>query len=105
MRFGLKNSVITSINAVFDQYPEIEQVLIYGSRAKGNYRNGSDIDLTIVGEDIDFSTIFKIEGEIDDLLLPYMIDLSLMKQIQNPDLIAHIYRVGQVFYQKQPKSE
>ena len=100
MRFGLKETVIDKINTLCQQYDGIEQVIIYGSRSKGNYKLGSDIDLTIVG-DIDLSTMFKLEDEIDDLLLPYMIDLSVMKKIENPDLIEHIQRVGQVFYQKQ----
>jgi len=100
MRFGLKETVVEQINALCQKYSAIEQVIIYGSRAKGNYKPGSDIDLTIVGE-IDLSTMFKLEDEIDDLLLPYMIDLSVMKKIENPDLIEHIQRVGQVFYQKQ----
>lgn len=99
MRFGLKESVIQSIHSVFDSHPEIEQVIIYGSRAKGNFRNGSDIDLTIIGDDMDYSTVLKLIGEIDDLLLPYKIDLSLMKHIQNNDLIQHIERVGKVFYE------
>lgn len=104
MKFGLKESVIQSIHSVLDSYPEIEQVIIYGSRAKGNYRNGSDIDLTIISEDIDFSTVLKLERAIDDLMLPYTIDLSLMKHIQNPDIIQHIERVGKVFYEKNHKN-
>lgn len=100
MRFGLKETVIEKINTLCQKYAGIEQVIIYGSRAKGNYKPGSDLDLTIVGE-IDFSTLRKLEDEIDDLLLPYMIDLSVMHKIGNPDLIDHIRRVGQVFYQRQ----
>lgn len=102
MRFGLKEIVVEQINALCQQYTGIEQVIIYGSRAKGNYKPGSDIDLTIVG-DIDFSTLLNLEDAIDELMLPYMIDLSIMKKIENPALIDHIQRVGQVFYQKQDK--
>jgi predicted nucleotidyltransferase len=47
LQFGLKPSTIECINQVFAQYPEIEQAVLYGSRAKGNYRRGSDIDLTV----------------------------------------------------------
>lgn len=100
MRFGLNETVITRINSLCQLYDGIEQVIIYGSRAKGNYKPGSDIDLTIVGN-IDHSTMFKLEDEIDDLLLPYLIDLSILQKIENPDLLDHIRRVGQVFYQKQ----
>lgn len=98
-RFGLKESTISRVNSVFAKVPEIEKVLLYGSRAKGNYRNSSDIDLTIEGA-VNHSQLLKIENELDDLLLPYTIDISLFHQIGNPDLIDHIHRVGLVFYEK-----
>jgi uncharacterized protein len=98
--FGLQQKHIDIINYCFAQYPQIEQVILYGSRAKGNYKNGSDIDLTIIGN-LDFSTLLKLENQLDDLLLPYKIDLSLQHQIADPDLIAHIQRVGMVFFDQQ----
>jgi uncharacterized protein len=52
MNFGLKDRVIQQFGEVFSQYPEIESVVIYGSRAKGNHREGSDIDITIMGEQV-----------------------------------------------------
>jgi len=100
LKFGLKQATIDKINRVFSAHPQIEQVILYGSRAKGNYRNGSDIDLTIKGEGVTLSQLLKIETELDDLLLPYKIDLSLLHQIDDPDLIDHIRRVGIVFYEK-----
>ncbi len=100
MQYGLKDKTISVLNTVFAQYTSIEQVLLYGSRAKGNFRNGSDIDLTLVGTQINLTDLLKIENEIDDLLLPYCVDLSQFHTISNPDLIAHIERVGKVFYQK-----
>ena len=74
---------------------------MYGSRAKGNYRNGSDIDLTLIGKKLDLSKQFIIETELDDLLLPYKIDLSIYHKIENQDLIDHIKRVGSLFYKKE----
>ncbi|HKJ32758.1 MAG TPA: nucleotidyltransferase domain-containing protein [Balneolales bacterium] len=98
MKYGLKNQTINSIEDVFVRYPQIEKVLLYGSRAKGNYRKGSDIDLTLMGNDLDLTTLFQIENELDDLLLPYKIDLSIYSKIENQDLLDHIKRVGLVFY-------
>lgn len=100
VRFGLKQTILDKINKVFSAHPHIQQVILYGSRAKGNFRKGSDIDLTIKGEDVTLSQLLKIENELDDLLLPYKIDLSLLHQINEPDLIAHIRRVGIVIYDK-----
>jgi predicted nucleotidyltransferase len=97
--FGLSEQTIDALNQVFTQYAGIEQVVVYGSRAKGNYRNGSDIDLTIVG-DIEYADLMKLENELDDLLLPYKIDLSIKSKINHPDLIDHIDRVGQTFYDR-----
>lgn len=99
--FGLKQEHIDLINECFAQFSGIEQIIIYGSRAKGNYKNGSDIDLTILG-DLDYSSLMKLENQLDDLLLPYKIDLSLYRNISNPDLTDHIQRVGKVFYEKTP---
>ncbi len=100
MKFGLKQTTIDAINTVLRSFPEIEQVIIYGSRAKGTYKNGSDIDLTFKGNNLNSKIINKIDNQLDDLLLPYTFDLSIFNQIKNPDLIAHIERVGIVFYEK-----
>ena len=100
LRFGLKESTISRINAVFSQYPDIEKVVLYGSRAKGNYREGSDIDLTLMGNALSHAQLNRIETQIDDLLLPYTIDLSIFEHIDNANLIDHIRRVGVVFYER-----
>ena len=101
-RYGLKESVITKIYGVFSIVPEIEQVILYGSRAMGTFRNGSDIDLTIKGDSVTHSQMLRLENQLDDLLLPYTIDLSLLRQIDNKNLLDHIKRVGIVFYERKP---
>ena len=100
MMYGLKTETIHAIQEVLLTYPEVEKAILYGSRAKGNYRPGSDIDLTLTGETLNLTILQKIEHELDDLLLPYKIDLSLLRHIQNTDLLDHIQRVGKVFYEK-----
>ena len=98
--FGLQARDINMINAIFSKHDNVKKAIIYGSRAKGNYRNNSDIDLTLIGENINLDTLLKIENELDDLLLPYKIDLSIFHKIENKDLIEHINRVGIIFYDK-----
>lgn len=98
MQFGLKPDTISRINSVLAAHPDIEQAVLYSSRAKGNYRAGSDIDLCLKGEALTLTQLLKIENELDDLLLPYKIDLSLYHALDNPELIDHIRRVGVVFY-------
>ena len=100
-RFGLKEAVIQKICAVLGHYPQVDKAILYGSRAKGNYRNGSDIDLTLHGgADLSLNVLYKIMDELDDLLLPYIIDLSIFNTIHDPDVIEHIQRVGITFYDK-----
>jgi predicted nucleotidyltransferase len=96
--FGLSVATLEKLNSVFAQHSAIDSVLIYGSRAKGNYRAGSDIDLTIKGNEIPFAEFMQIENQIDDLMLPYTMDLSQYKQLNNTELIAHIDRVGVEIY-------
>lgn len=104
MKYGLKKEYIEQIKLVFDNYPAIEKAILYGSRAKGNYRNGSDIDLSLVGETLDLGLLHKIENSLDDLLLPYQIDLSIFHKIDNRDLSNHINRVGVLFYERPKKN-
>jgi len=98
--FGLPDVTVQKICSVFAAYPQIEKVFLYGSRAMGNWRNGSDIDLCVVVESLALSDVFAIENRLDDLLLPWKIDLALRNQISNKDFLDHIARVGQVFYQR-----
>ena len=100
MQFGLKQTTIDKINSVFEKISELEQVIIYGSRANGNYRNGSDIDITLKGENLNYDILSKIIGDIDDLDTPYLFDISIFDQLNSPSLEEHINRVGKVFYQK-----
>jgi len=100
MRFGLKDSVIQQFCQVFSRYPAIESVVIYGSRAKGNYRNGSDIDMTLKGEQVTDDIRSKVWLELDDLNTPYLIDLSVFQKLDSPSLIEHIERAGKILYQR-----
>jgi len=98
-KFGLKPQVIAKIQQVLSRFNEISSVIIYGSRAKGSYKNGSDIDLTIkTNSDKNNDLLYKVNREIDDLNLIYYFDISLFNQITNQDLIDHINRVGIEFY-------
>ncbi len=99
MLYGLREDDINSINSIFKNHADIKKVILYGSRAKGNYKPYSDIDLSLVGDNLDSSQQFKIEMELDALLLPYKIDLSILTNIKNENLLRHIDRVGKVFYQ------
>lgn len=96
---GLPPHAVAKMRAVFAAYPTVERVILFGSRAKGNYKNGSDIDLALAGP-VDSSELGSIAWALDDLLLPWEIDLLAYDSLSNPELREHILRVGQVFYSK-----
>lgn len=77
MKFGLKNSILSKLCDVFAKHPEIDEIIIYGSRAKGNYRENSDIDITLKGDKLTMKLLNKISWDLDDLLLQYTIDISI----------------------------
>lgn len=97
MNTGLDKTDIEKIQEIFACHREVEKVILYGSRAKGNYKPASDINLTLVGKDLNLTIQQEIESELDDLLLPYKFDISIYHQISNKDLIGHIERVGKIF--------
>lgn len=97
---GLPETVLQKIRAVFAHYPQVEEVVLYGSRAKGTYKNGSDIDLTLCGgDDLTLNVLCKIANDLDDLFLPYTIDLSIFHDISDPEVIGHIQQVGMTIYE------
>lgn len=95
---GLSDIVIQQISTVFAHYPQIERAIIFGSRAKGNYRPGSDIDIALTGAGLTDHHLLELDNQLDDLLLPYSIDLCRLENLHNPALIEHIQRIGINFY-------
>lgn len=100
MNHGLPSQAVEKIHAVFTRFPVIEKAVLYGSRAKGTYKTGSDIDLTLYGDLLTAAELGAIVEALDDLLLPYQIDLSIFAQLTHVKLREHIERVGVVFYKK-----
>jgi predicted nucleotidyltransferase len=100
MNHGLTTTTVERLQSVLAHYREVDQAVLYGSRAKGTYRPGSDIDLTLCGGELNHTLLTRIDNELDDLLLPYQIDLSLMSSLSHPALLDHIRRVGVVLYEK-----
>lgn len=100
MNFGLSEKTTQKLYSAFEKFPEIDKVIIYGSRAKGNYREGSDIDITLIGNDLTHTILLKLLYEIDELNTPYLYDVSIFSKLSNEDFIEHINRVGKIFYQK-----
>ncbi|MBQ8168354.1 nucleotidyltransferase domain-containing protein [bacterium] len=99
--FGLSEKTIFLLMEFFQKYSGIEQVIIFGSRATGNFKNSSDIDFAIKGKNIDFKFIQHISAEIDELSTPYMYDIVDYNSITNKNLLENVNKFGKVFYTKQ----
>ena len=99
-RFGIEESLFLRMIRALADNPAVEEVIIYGSRAKGVNKAGSDIDLVLKGERLDLEELNKITLALDDLLIPYTFDLSIYHRIDNPELLEHIKRVGRTIYRR-----
>lgn len=98
---GLTDIELTKLTTIFSSHDEVERAVVYGSRAKGSYKPFSDIDITLFGDRLSSRVLNTLAMDIDDLLLPYQVDLSLYDQLTNEALLSHINRVGITLYQKQ----
>jgi len=99
MKFGLSEKDISYIKGVVSTFPEIDKVIIFGSRAMGNYKNGSDIDLAIHGTNITSRLIHELHSNLEeDIPLPYFFDVLNYETLGNDNLKSHISKVGKRFY-------
>jgi predicted nucleotidyltransferase len=99
---GLSPKTIAAIQSVLTRFPEVERALLFGSRAKGTHKPGSDIDLALIGEALDWRKLGQIDDALDDLLLPYCFSLVDYGDRTDPELAAHIQRIGQPIYERAP---
>ncbi|MCK5130995.1 MAG: nucleotidyltransferase domain-containing protein [Candidatus Sabulitectum sp.] len=97
-QYGLSGDTIDSIRKVFQSFTELEEVVLYGSRAMGNYKKGSDIDIALKGQELDLHFLNRISLGLDDLMLPYTFDISIYRHIDSEELLDHIRRRGIVLY-------
>lgn len=94
MPYGLPDKAFDNIIQILSEYKKIQQAILFGSRAIGNYKESSDIDIALCGDDLNLKDLRKIELKMDELLLPWHIDLLVWNQLNEPGLKDHIQRVG-----------
>jgi predicted nucleotidyltransferase len=97
---GLSDRDSATIIEIFKKYSDVALVTIFGSRAKGNYKKGSDIDLAIMNANVTPETITKLKGDFEESSLPYSVDLVNYANLNHIEMKEHIKRVGIVFYKK-----
>lgn len=100
MSFGISSESTSKLITLFKQTPNIAEVKLYGSRALGSYKEGSDIDITIMNNGFSYNDLLQLTNKIDDLLIPYNVDISIFNELDNQELIEHINKHGINFYKK-----
>lgn len=101
MNFGLLEKDLKLIKSAIDAFPEISEVRVFGSRAMGNHKNGSDVDLAIMGAKVTLRTISRLSSRLnEELPLPYKFDVLDFAVLDNPDLVEHINMFGKVLFQR-----
>jgi len=104
MPYGLLDRDLMHILAAVKSLPEISQLVLFGSRAKGNYKTASDVDLAIKGPSVSYETALKLADILnEEKPLPYFFDVVHYEAIKEPRLVEHIDRVGVVLYSKETK--
>ena len=99
--YGLIDRDLYYIQKAIEKFPEIECVKLFGSRALGSYKNGSDVDLAIIGEEVSHKTMIKLNDYLNEIYpLPYMFDLVHYDLLSNENLKNHIDTFGQKIYYK-----
>lgn len=99
--FGFKKGDLENILAVLQKEKAVEQAIIFGSRAKGNYKNGSDVDIALKGKNLTDQAATHITSMLnEETLMPYKFDVLNYNTIRNKDLVEHIDGAGKIFYSK-----
>jgi predicted nucleotidyltransferase len=97
--FGLSENDLAAMTDVLSQFSSVYQALIFGSRAKGNYKPGSDVDLVVKGDSLSFDDITRIGYLLnEETMMPYRFDVLHYETITAPELVDHIDRVGVPIY-------
>jgi uncharacterized protein len=103
MPYGLLESDINLILESVRSFPEVSELVLFGSRAKGNFKAGSDVDLAIKGASVSYETAVRLADMLnEEKPLPYFFDVLHYEAIADPLLIKHIDRLGIVLYAREP---
>ncbi|GLW60838.1 hypothetical protein Hthe01_11870 [Hydrogenophilus thermoluteolus] len=97
---GLSPTTLETLRVILATEPRVVRAILFGSRAKGTHRPGSDIDLALEAPTLDLFALGRLARAFEESPLPYQVDLCWLDAVTNPDLRAHIARVGKVVYER-----
>ena len=98
--YGLTDKSYHELLQILASIPEIEEALIFGSRARGDYWRASDVDLSIKGKDFDRHTLARLDDKLYNSHIPQFFDTHIYANIQNPQFKASVDRDGKVLYRR-----
>jgi predicted nucleotidyltransferase len=99
MNHGLNEMDLGFIRDSISQFEEIHKAVLFGSRAKGAYKTGSDVDIAVFGQNVDFEVISKLHAILEDESpMPYFFDIIDYNHLGKKELQDHIDRVGEVIF-------
>ena len=98
--FGLSDKAWQELELIFKSFHSLEKVILFGSRAKGTHKMGSDVDLAIQGCEVDTSVLLRLQGALEASSLPYFFDVIQLDKIDSPELLEHIRECGVVIYEE-----
>lgn len=98
--YGLSDQNLQELRGILASIPHIEEAIIYGSRARGDYKSGSDVDLSLKGRDLTFHDLALLDDKLYYSYIPYFFDTNSYADLANPDLIANINKDGKVIYRR-----
>lgn len=81
MNYGLSDKTLNTMYNILRDHPEVDSAILYGSRAKGNYKPGSDIDLSLIGDSLSHQVLLRIMRDFHESSIPYLVDLTIFNQI------------------------
>jgi predicted nucleotidyltransferase len=99
-KHGLADKTVAQVVGVLAGFPEIKKAVLFGSRAKGTHKRGSDIDLALIGDNLNWRTVGRIDSALDDLPVPHRFSLVRFGKRTDPEVAAHIRRVGIPFFSR-----
>ena len=98
--FGLSDRSYKELIQIVASIPEIEEAIIYGSRARGDYWHASDIDLSLRGKDLTKKTQRTLNDKLYESHIPYFFDTNIYSEIRNPAFKANVDRDGKMFFRR-----
>ena len=98
--YGLSERSYEELIQILDSVPEIEEAFIYGSRARGDYDNASDIDISLNGENLTKRSLRMLNDKLYDSHIPYFFDTHIFADIRNPKFKANVLRDGRLLYKR-----